>query len=193
MIGLGHREIAFLTFSENWRVRGLGPSMCSLRGFNLAVDRFHVSPVYRECQLEVERAYCATSQLCSQHPRLTAFVAMHNTLAVGAIRALHDLHRDVPEKSSIVGVALGKEAELVIPPLTAVDFSGHDVGRQAARMLIQELNGRRETHTQVLVRPQPAGSPQYVAREIGVRTRRLSGRNSTLIVQRPNSGRARLS
>ncbi len=153
LIGLGHREIAFLTFSENWRVRGLGPSMRSLRGFNLAVDRFHVSPVYRECQLEVERAYCAASQLCSQHPRLTAFVAMHNTLAVGAIRALHDLHRDVPENCSIVGVALGKEAELVIPPLTAVDFSGHDVGRQAARMLIQELNGRRETHTQVLVRP----------------------------------------
>ena len=52
-----------------------------------------------------------------------------------------------------MGVALGKEAELVIPPLTAVDFSGHDVGRQAARMLIQELNGRHETHAQVLVRP----------------------------------------
>jgi DNA-binding LacI/PurR family transcriptional regulator len=41
----------------------------------------------------------------------------------------------------------------VIPPLTTVDFSGHDVGRQAARMLIQELNGWCEAHAQVLVRP----------------------------------------
>src|SRR5579864_3371681 len=38
LVGLGHRHIAFLTFSEDWRLRGLGPSMRSLRGFHTAVD-----------------------------------------------------------------------------------------------------------------------------------------------------------
>jgi DNA-binding LacI/PurR family transcriptional regulator len=153
LIALGHQHIGFLTFSDAWRIRGLGPAMRSLRGFHMAVDRFHVAPTYRECQLEVERAYCSTMQLVADHPRLSALVAMHNTLAVGAIRALHDLHRQVPADCSVVGVAIGREAELVIPPLTAVDFSGHDVGRQAARMLIHELGRSGGTPTQVLVRP----------------------------------------
>jgi len=149
---LGHRHIAFLTFSEDWRLRGHGPSMRSLRGFHMALDRFQIAPMYRECELEVERAYCATTHLVAENPRLTAFVAMHNTLAVGAIRALHDLQRAVPVDCSVVGVAISKEAELVIPPLTTIDFSGHDVGRQAARMLIHQLSSGG-TPTQVLVRP----------------------------------------
>jgi len=153
LIALGHRQIALLTFPEERRLRGLGPAMRSLRGFNLAVDRFQVAPIYRECQLEVERAYCATLRLVADHPRLSAVIAVHNTLAVGAIRALHDLHRRVPEDCSIVGVGAGQEAELVTPPLTAIEFCGHDVGRQAARMLIRELTGGGGTPQQVLVRP----------------------------------------
>jgi DNA-binding LacI/PurR family transcriptional regulator len=153
LIGLGHRHIACLTFSEDWRLRGLGPAMRSLRGFHQAVDRFGVRSVYRECALDVERACCTTLQLMRDEPRPTAFVAMHNTIAVGAIRALRDLQLQVPRDCSIVGVAIGQEAGLVIPPLTAITFAGHEVGRQAARMLIQQLNGVDATSRQVLVPP----------------------------------------
>jgi DNA-binding LacI/PurR family transcriptional regulator len=153
LIERGHRRIACLTFSENWRLRGLGPAMRSLRGIHMAADRFDVAPVYRESALEVEQAYCTTLQLMAHDPRPTAFVAMHNTIAVGAIRALRDLQLQVPQDCSVVGVAIGKEADLVIPPLTAVVFSAHEVGHQAARMLIQQLEGRTSTAQQVLVPP----------------------------------------
>ena len=153
LVELGHRHIAFLTFSEDWRLSGLGPAMRSLRGVHMAVDRFRIPLVYRECPLEVERAYCATMQLMTRDPRPTAFVAMHNTIAVGAIRALRDVQLQVPEDCSIVGVAIGKEADLVIPPLTAITFSGHEVGHQAARMLIQQLSGADANSRQVLVCP----------------------------------------
>jgi DNA-binding LacI/PurR family transcriptional regulator len=153
LIKRGHRHIACLTFSEDWRLRGLGPAMRSLRGIHMAADRFGIAPLYRECALEVERAQCATLQLMTSDPRLTAFVAMHNTIAVGAIRALRDLQLQVPEDCSIIGVAIGNEADLVIPPLTAIAFSAHDVGRQAARMLINELNGAERIARQVLVPP----------------------------------------
>jgi DNA-binding LacI/PurR family transcriptional regulator len=153
LIEQGHRHIACLTFSEDWRLRGLGPAMRSLRGIHMAVDRFGIPLVYRECALEVERAYCATMQLMTHDPRVTAFVAMHNTIAVGAIRALRDLQLQVPDDCSIVGIAIGNQAELVIPPLTTIAFSGHDVGRQAARMLIQQLNGADGMSRQILVPP----------------------------------------
>jgi DNA-binding LacI/PurR family transcriptional regulator len=150
---LGHRHIACLTFSEDWRLRGLGPAMRSLRGIHMAVDRFKTPLVYRECPLDVERAYCTTLQLMTQNPRLTAFVAVHNTIAVGAIRALRDLQLRVPEDCSIVGVAIANAADLVIPPLTTIAFSGHEVGCQAARMLIQQLNDADGTSRQILVPP----------------------------------------
>src|SRR5258708_15488107 len=104
LIRLGHRHIAFLTFSENWRLRGLGPAMRSLRGFHKTVEKFQVAPIYRECELEVAQAYCITKQVVSADPQLTAFVAAHNTGSVGAIRALHDLQRPFPADFSIVAV-----------------------------------------------------------------------------------------
>src|SRR5216683_2800125 len=72
LIRLGHRHIAFLTFSEDWRLRGLGPAIRSLRGFHKTVEKFQVAPIYRECELEVGQAYCITKQLVSAHPQLTA-------------------------------------------------------------------------------------------------------------------------
>ena len=51
LVRLGHRRIAFLTFSEDWRLRGLGPAMRSLRGFHKTVEKFQVAPIYRECEL----------------------------------------------------------------------------------------------------------------------------------------------
>jgi DNA-binding LacI/PurR family transcriptional regulator len=153
LIRLGHRHIAFLTFSADWRLRGLGPAMRSLRGFHKTVEKFQVAPIYQECELEVDRAYCVTKQLVSAHPQLTAFVAVHNTVSVGAIRALHDLERQVPRDYSIVGVAIGKGAELVIPPLTTIGWSPHQVGREAALMLIHELDTGGGAPSQVLVGP----------------------------------------
>jgi DNA-binding LacI/PurR family transcriptional regulator len=153
LIDLGHHDIACLTYSEDWRLKGLGPAMRSLRGFHMAVDRFGVRPVYRECALDVERAYCTTRQLVANEPRLTAFVAMHNTIAVGAIRGLRDMRLRIPEDRSIVGVAIEKQSDLVIPPLTALTFPAHEVGRQAAHMLLQQLNGAGAISGQILVAP----------------------------------------
>lgn len=153
LIGLGHSHIAFLTFSEGWRLRGIGPAMRSLRGFHRTVEKFQVEPIYRECELQVDQAYCATRQLISTYPQLTGIVAVHNTVAVGAIRALYDLQRQVPTDCSIVGIATGKSAELVTPPLTAMDWSQYEVGRQAAHMLIHELQSGGDQPNQVLVYP----------------------------------------
>ena len=153
LIGLGHRQIAFLTFSEEWRLRGIGPAMRSLRGFHRTVERFQVEPIYHECALQVDQAYSVTRQLLSTCPQITGVVAVHNTVAVGAIRALHDLQRQVPTDCSIVGIAIGKSAELVIPPLTAMDWSQYEVGRQAAHMLIHQLKSGGNTLNQVLVYP----------------------------------------
>ncbi len=88
-----------------------------------------------------------------ENPGLTAFVTVHNTQAVGVMTALQEIGRRVPDDCSIVGVPVGDEAELIIPPLTGIEWSTHETGHQAAKMLIRELKGESPGPEQVLVPP----------------------------------------
>jgi DNA-binding LacI/PurR family transcriptional regulator len=153
LIELGHRQIGFLNFPEEWRIKGIGVAVRSHQGFKNATRRFEVSPQYRECDLIVKRAYSAAKRLLEENPRITAIVTTHNTLAVGAITALQEMSRRVPEDCSIVEVPIGDDSELIIPHLTGIEWSGHDAGHQAAKMLIQELKGESPGPEQILVPP----------------------------------------
>jgi DNA-binding LacI/PurR family transcriptional regulator len=50
-------------------------------------------------------------------------------------------------------VAFGNESELIIPPLTAINWSGYDIGQQAAQMLIRQLQAKGSSPEQILVSP----------------------------------------
>ena len=74
LIGLGHQLIGFLTFPQEWRSKGIGPAVCALQGFNSAVTRFNRTPLYRENDLDVKRAYSAAKSLLEESSHITAFV-----------------------------------------------------------------------------------------------------------------------
>jgi DNA-binding LacI/PurR family transcriptional regulator len=88
-----------------------------------------------------------------ENPPITAIVAMHTTMAAGAIKALQEMNRKVPEDCSVVGVPVGEESELIIPSLTGIEWSGQQIGHQAAKMLIREIKGISLGSEQILVQP----------------------------------------
>jgi DNA-binding LacI/PurR family transcriptional regulator len=153
LIDLGHQQIGFLTFPQEWRVKGVGSAVRAMQGFKSAVTRFNCTPLYRESDLGVKRAYSAAKSLLEENSHITAFVTVHNTLAVGAITALQEMNRKVPDDCSIMGVAVGDESELIIPPLTGIEWSAHEIGHQAAKMLIRQLKGTNPGPEQILVPP----------------------------------------
>jgi len=153
LVSLGHRQIGVLTFPQEWRAKEIGVAVYSLRGINRAAARFDLTRSYRESDLSVKSACSAAKNLLDENPRLTAFVVTHNTLAVGAITALQEMNRKVPEDCSIVGVPVSDESELIIPPLTGIAWSGHETGYQAAKLLIGELKSTSPGPQQVLVPP----------------------------------------
>lgn len=153
LVGLGHQHIGFLTFPAEWRNEGIGPAVRSMQGFKNVVKRFKLRPLYRECDLIVKRACSAAKGLLAEHSEITAIVTMHNTLAVGAIMALQEMGRNVPDDCSIVGLPASDESELIIPPLTGIEWSMQDIGYQAAKMLIRELNGKSREPEQILIPP----------------------------------------
>jgi DNA-binding LacI/PurR family transcriptional regulator len=153
LIDLGHQQIGFLTFPQEWRIEGIGPAVRALQGFRSAVTRFNRTPLYRESDLDVKRAHSTAKSLLEEDSHITAFVTVHNTLAVGAITALQEMNRKVPDDCSILDVAIGDESELVIPPLTGIEWSGYEIGHQAAKMLIRGLEDTSAGPEQILVPP----------------------------------------
>jgi len=84
---------------------------------------------------------------------MTAMVALHNSIGVGAINAVQSIGKRIPEDYSLVGVSLGGGSELIIPPLTAIHWDGYEIGRQAANILIDLLNNKVSVPKQTLILP----------------------------------------
>jgi DNA-binding LacI/PurR family transcriptional regulator len=146
-------HLTSLGYPEDWRVNGLGPAVRALQGHENAIYKLGVASPYRECLQTVERAYWATKSLFKEDPSITAIVTMHTTLAVGVIKALQEMNRKVPDDCSIMSVPVGVESELIIPPLTGIEWSGHEIGYQAAKMLIREITSTSPGPEQILVQP----------------------------------------
>ncbi|HEY6074928.1 MAG TPA: substrate-binding domain-containing protein, partial [Anaerolineales bacterium] len=109
--------------------------------------------IYYEMNLSVEDSRSCIADAIQQHPDMTAMVALHNSIAVGAINAVQSIGKRIPEDYSLLGVALGGGSELIIPPLTAIHWEGYEIGRQAANILIDLLNNKISVPKQVLILP----------------------------------------
>ncbi len=90
---------------------------------------FDESVQYEPCRYSMADAYCAAQRLLKRCGGLTAIFAVSDVMAVGVVRALHDMGRRVPEDISIVGydgIAMG---QYTVPRLATV--------RQDVRMLAE--------------------------------------------------------
>jgi len=75
-------------------------------------------------------------------PEVTAVFAANDQMALGLLRALHEVGRLVPEEISVVGFDDGPDAECYWPPLTTVQQTFGEVGRRSVEMLIAEIEGQ---------------------------------------------------
>lgn len=92
---------------------------------------------------------------------VTAIFAGNDQMALGAMRALHELGRDVPGDISVVGFDDLEEAHSFWPPLTTIRQDFGEVGRQAIQKLLRKVDGEREISkvsvpTQLIVRQSTA-------------------------------------
>ena len=102
-----------------------------------------------------EGGYLATQKLLA-HGDPDAIFAANDTAAFGAIRALSEVGRRVPEDVAVVGfddIALASYSQ---PPLTTLHVPRQEMGREAARSLTELLSGqtpmRLELPTPLIVR-----------------------------------------
>lgn len=89
-----------------------------------------------------EGGYRTTVRLLSRPDRPTAVFAVNDIASVGALSAADELGLRVPRDVSVVGYDNTSISRLRHVWLTTVDNAGHEVGRRAARRLLDRFAGR---------------------------------------------------
>jgi LacI family transcriptional regulator len=136
----GHTRIAYI---------GAPPLETStserLAGFHAALARawLAVPPAYvGECDeaCTSESARETTTRLLALDPAPTAIVASTDTIAVGALAALRAAGRRVPEDVALVSFDDPAQGALLDPAMTALTDPAHDIGAQAASLLLDQID-----------------------------------------------------
>jgi DNA-binding LacI/PurR family transcriptional regulator len=141
----GHRRIAYLGPPEavaNGLLQGVGRER--LEAFRAAIGRagLPLPPEYVKlsdpaCSEPVAMAL-GDELLTVEHPP-SAIVAGTDSLATGFLRALREHRVRVPDDMALVSFDEPVHADLLDPPVTALDRHDRELGRLAAEMLLRLL------------------------------------------------------
>jgi len=93
-------------------------------------------------------------QLLSQISDATAIFVANDHMALGALRALHERGRRVPEDVAVVGFDDTPESAYFIPPLTTVRQDFERVGRAAVQLLVDQLSTGTTRRDRVVIDPE---------------------------------------
>lgn len=149
LITLGHRRIAHITFApagNGSSDRRLESYRRTLEDAGLPADRALV----RQGNYSAASGFAAMRSLLAERPYPTALFAGNDTLALGALAALHQHGLRVPEDLAVVGYDDIPTAAYTAPPLTTVRAPATEQGRLAGEMVLNLIEG------------QPVGTPRVL-------------------------------
>ena len=138
LLNCGHRKIA--VFGSN-PVAGDSLAM-RFQGFCDAFTDRGLSydlTLYRETRFSFEAGYDIARTFFTERPDATALFAMSDTVAVGAIRALKDLGKSVPEDVSVVGFDGVDIGRFTLPRLTTVEQPVEEIARRSVNLLLDMM------------------------------------------------------
>ena len=139
LIERGHRRIAHLHGALNI------PNACDrLNGFYRAMQEagLHVDrELLKETGFLEQNAYHATLRLMQLPEPPTAIFAANDVSAIGVLRAVKEANLRVPDDVAIVGYDGTPFTQLTEPPLTTVEQPASEMGRIAAQLLIDLIEG----------------------------------------------------
>lgn len=148
LLQLGHRRIAMITGPSGNplvkdRVKGYRAQMAKAE---LAVPADYVA----RGDFTVESGHHAMKKLLALSHKPTAVFCANDEMAMGAIRAVKDSGRRVPQDLSVVGFDDIRFAEYFDPPLTTIRQPQREIGETAMRLIL-DVFAKRNAPTSVVL------------------------------------------
>ncbi len=135
LLGLGHRQV--------WHIAGPDTSFSAVHraeSWRRTLKDAGIDPppvLHGDWSTESGHRHGRT---LGRRDDVTAIFAANDQMALGAMRALHELGRDVPGDISVVGFDDLEEAHSFWPPLTTIRQDFGEVGRQAIQQLLRKVD-----------------------------------------------------
>jgi LacI family transcriptional regulator len=151
LIGLGHRRIGHL--------RGTSASTAEGRfdGYRRALEKHGLrfeDALVRDCGFSERDGYEATRLWLAEGRVPGAVFAVNDPAAIGAMQALEESGRRVGRDVALVGGGNIHYGDMLRVPLTTVSWSRSEMGQQAARLLLQLIDGEAPDKKQVVLPPE---------------------------------------
>ena len=137
LIGRGHGRIGMIVGSK-------GPGPARLLGYRQALTAAGLPVLEGLIQagdFTEQGGYQAMQALLSLSPQPTAVFAANDLMAMGALVALREAGMAVPEDMAVIGFDDIPAARLMRPSLTTITLFQDKLGRRAAEMLLERLDG----------------------------------------------------
>jgi LacI family transcriptional regulator len=149
LIDLGHRKIAVIggeiAVSDTSRLRYEG----CLEALSARGVEFDEARDYRAVRFSYEGGYTAARDLLANGGEFTALFAFSDVMAIGAIRALWDAGKRVPEDISVVGFDGLPIGSYLVPQLTTIAQPVASMAEKGVQILLSAIesgaNARYET------------------------------------------------
>lgn len=150
LVELGHQVIGYLDLPAKELSHDLGYAFYMHKGFARAEKDFGIRLFKEASGRRNSDSYRATQALIQRERQLTAIVALLGATHLGVLRAIYDNHKRVPEDYSLVFLGSSAAAQWTIPSLTTLDNHLAELGKLAAELVLQRLNGSTESRQIVL-------------------------------------------
>ncbi|GMA63843.1 substrate-binding domain-containing protein [Alicyclobacillus fastidiosus] len=140
LFGLGHREIGFIGGTQI--VERANERVHAFESFMQERELLRPTNIYVADGWMVNDGYEMMKQAIQSKAMPTAFFIASDLLAIGAMKALNEVGMSIPDDVSIVGFNDIEMAQFISPPLTTIKVHTETMGKLAAKLLRDRLNGR---------------------------------------------------
>ena len=135
LLELGHKQIAYIGETENeTRFTGYRDALSEA---HIPFDRQLISNV----PLSPEGGYSGAKMLLERKSTFTALFTSNDITAIGVMRALHEAGKKLPEDISVISIDDISTAQYLSPMLTSVHIPLEEMGKLAAKTLIDRIEG----------------------------------------------------
>jgi LacI family transcriptional regulator len=149
LIGLGHRDIAFILGQRNsiYTIERSEAFKTAFRENGLAYKEKYLV----ESDFSKADAFRLMGKLLDMPDKPSAVICINDTVTPGALRQINSRGLKIPDDISVVAIGCSDNLELFEPPLTTIHVPVNQIGKAAANLVIELIEtGRCEQKNLVI-------------------------------------------
>ena len=141
LVSCGHRDIGFVTNSENRLDQRYLGYVDELQNCNIEFDEEKIE-IQKLGDSMYEQGYNAGVNILNKEMNITSLFVFNDAMAIGLMAALNERGVRVPEDISVIGFDNILVSRYTIPPLTTIHIPKYEQGWESTKMLINMIKGK---------------------------------------------------